>query len=246
MSVQQEKFKEIADAIREKTNSTEKIRPSEFAGKVGEVYEAGKKAEYEAFWADYLSNVGRASFAGNAWNDETFKPPRGSVIQPKDAYYMFIATGITDLAKICDEREITLDFSKATSGTGLFLGSGNPHLTHIGRVDVNGIYAVAQIFRDQTYLHTIDCFALRPSSQQTFSQIFTGCTALENLTIEGTISNNGFDVSACTKLTHDSLMSIINALKSGASYTVTFGSTNLAKLTDAEKAIATTKGWTLL
>jgi hypothetical protein len=46
-------------------------------------------------------------------------------------------------------------------------------------------------------------------------------------------------------------MSIINTLNDYSTYTgttvfkVTLGSTNLAKLTDAEKAIATEKGWTL-
>ena len=45
------------------------------------------------------------------------------------------------------------------------------------------------------------------------------------------------------------ILSILNCLKdykdSGTTYTVTLGATNLAKLTDAEKAIATQKGWTL-
>lgn len=44
MSVQQEKFKEIADAIREKTGSTDLIKPSEFASKVNDVYEAGQQS----------------------------------------------------------------------------------------------------------------------------------------------------------------------------------------------------------
>ena len=59
-------------------------------------------------------------------------------------------------------------------------------------------------------------------------------------------------------LTHDSLMNVINKLydlnlnenlstDGVCQYTqsVVFGSTNLAKLTDEEKAIATSKGWTL-
>jgi hypothetical protein len=80
-----------------------------------------------------------------------------------------------------------------------------------------------------------------------YTNTFSNCPALTTLIIEGTIGQNGFDVSSCTKLSHDSLMSIINALKSGVSgLTVTLGSANLAKLTDAEKAIATQKGWTLL
>ncbi|MBO5955586.1 MAG: hypothetical protein J6Q10_02165, partial [Clostridia bacterium] len=69
--------------------------------------------------------------------------------------------------------------------------------------------------------------------------------------ITGKIGKNGFSVSDSKKLSYDSLMSIINALKdystdtSGTTYTVTLGTTNLAKLTNEEKAIATQKGWSL-
>ena len=65
------------------------------------------------------------------------------------------------------------------------------------------------------------------------------------------MAKNGLDVSYCEYLTHDSLMSIINCLKDYSDYTgttnwvCTLGATNLAKLTDAEKAIATENGWTL-
>ena len=49
-----------------------------------------------------------------------------------------------------------------------------------------------------------------------------------------------------TALTHDSLMSIINNLATVTkTQTLTLGSTNLAKLSSEEKAIATNKGWTL-
>ena len=42
---------------------------------------------------------------------------------------------------------------------------------------------------------------------------FINCTALEDLVIEGVIGNNGFSVQWSTKLSHDSLMSIMNALQ---------------------------------
>ena len=54
------------------------------------------------------------------------------------------------------------------------------------------------------------------------------------------------DLSPCTKLTHDSLMVVINGLQTVTkTQTLTLGSTNLAKLTDEEKKAATDKGWTL-
>lgn len=58
------------------------------------------------------------------------------------------------------------------------------------------------------------------------------------------------NLSGCSKLTHDSLMNLINNLYDIATAGVQpqklqLGPTNLAKLTDEEKAIATNKGWSL-
>lgn len=58
------------------------------------------------------------------------------------------------------------------------------------------------------------------------------------------------NLSGCTNLTHESLMNVINNLYDIASkgcnaQKLQLGSTNLAKLTDEEKAIATNKGWSL-
>lgn len=57
-------------------------------------------------------------------------------------------------------------------------------------------------------------------------------------------------LSSCSNLTHDSLMNIINGLYDIASkgcnvQKLVLGTTNLAKLSDEEKAIATNKGWAL-
>ena len=74
---------------------------------------------------------------------------------------------------------------------------------------------------------------------------FTNCTALTTIT-----GNPNFKVSlsmsTCSKLTHDSIMVVINGLQTvTTTQKLTLGSTNLAKLTEADKKIATDKGWTL-
>lgn len=74
---------------------------------------------------------------------------------------------------------------------------------------------------------------------------FGACSALTDIT-----GNPNFKTSmsftAATNLTHDSLMVIINGLQTvTTTQKLTLGATNLAKLTDAEKKIATDKGWTL-
>ena len=87
-------------------------------------------------------------------------------------------------------------------------------------------------------------------SGTSWSGLFGSCTALENVTFEGTIPVRGnmSVFSSCPKLTVDSLMSFINALtnmNSSATYTITIGSTNLAKLTEEQIQIATDKRITL-
>lgn len=74
---------------------------------------------------------------------------------------------------------------------------------------------------------------------------FSFCTALTTIT-----GNPNFKVSlsmsSCSKLTHDSIMVVINGLQTvTTTQKLTLGSTNLAKLTEADKKIATDKGWTL-
>ena len=55
-----------------------------------------------------------------------------------------------------------------------------------------------------------------------------------------------FNISSSTKFTREALVEILNNLATITStQTLTMGATNLAKLTDEDKAIATNKGWTL-
>lgn len=63
-------------------------------------------------------------------------------------------------------------------------------------------------------------------------------------------TNYGLVLTNCSKLTHDSLMNIINNLydiktKGCKEQRLQLGPTNLAKLTDEEKQIAINKGWNL-
>ena len=73
---------------------------------------------------------------------------------------------------------------------------------------------------------------------------FRNCAALTTIT-----GNPNFKTSlslAVADLTHDSIMVVINGLQTvTTTQTLTLYSTNLPKLTEAEKKIATDKGWTL-
>ena len=86
--------------------------------------------------------------------------------------------------------------------------------------------------------------------------VFNRCAALENLIINDTETTTvSIDLHYSTNLTVDSMLSIFNSLKtrdtmqtsSNADEGVVYlGSTNLAKLTDEQKAIAASKNWLLV
>ena len=83
---------------------------------------------------------------------------------------------------------------------------------------------------------------------QTFSSAFINALELENVVFDGVIGKNGLNLQWSTKLSKDSLLSLLNCLqdKTGdttAEWKVTIGTTNKAKLTDSELLIASNKGW---
>ena len=80
------------------------------------------------------------------------------------------------------------------------------------------------------------------------SYVFKDCSSLVNVTIGNGFNCNNLDLSASTKYNADTLVAMLTALadRTGQeAYTLTLGSTNLAKLSDEQKAIATDKNWTL-
>lgn len=73
---------------------------------------------------------------------------------------------------------------------------------------------------------------------------WSGCDNLTTLGGFGAISAD-IDLSASPNLTVESIMNVINQAATVTGKTMTFGIENLDKLTDAQKAVATNKGWTL-
>ena len=182
---------------------------------ITEGIEEGKDAEWNAFWDAYQDYGKRGNYNTMFYNAGWTE----ITFKPKYDFICTYAGSMFSASRIVEINK-TIDVTNSTSVASMFYGA--------------------------SYLKTIT--KLIVSENNNFgSNGFGSCPALENLTIEGTLGQS-FDIHWSTKLTHDSLMSIINALKDYAgtnTHTVTLGSTNLAKLTDAEKAIATQKGWTL-
>ena len=100
-------------------------------------------------------------------------------------------------------------------------------------------------------LSNYDMTALSPRSNSASYYPFYKCNALTNIvTNENTkfpdINWSASNFNNCPNLTAESMVNLFNALPTSTKgYTFTVGETNLAKLTDDQKAIATSKGWTL-
>ena len=105
-----------------------------------------------------------------------------------------------------------------------------------------------ETFYNCTNLKSI--YGFRPSENATyFNSVFVDCSSLENLTFasDAVISNN-LVLFYSNSLTVDSIMNVIAVLKDytgGTARILQLGATNLAKLTDEQKAIATNKNWVL-
>ena len=75
--------------------------------------------------------------------------------------------------------------------------------------------------------------------------MFSGCVHLHTLICDDVEISAGLDVSP-TILDHDSLVDLIDALQTvQTATTLKLGATLQAKLSAAELAVATNKGWTI-
>lgn len=119
---------------------------------------------------------------------------------------------------------------------------------------------IDSIFSNCGYVHTIDVGQINLKGvTNSFYNMFLNCNELTNLTFFVNLgvgklttfheSTQRLSFTSCTKLTHESLMDVINKLGDLSIQNITrnleLGSTNIAKLTAEEIAIATAKGWTV-
>ena len=151
-----------------------------------------------------------------------------------------------------------LDTSNVTNMNYMFGTCYN--LTTIPQLDTSNVTNMSYMFSSCTNLTTIP--QLNGEKLTSVASTFVNCRSLENFngiinlgqayltTQSANYYNYGLNLSACTNLTYDSLMNVINSLYDIAtlgvkSQQLILGDTNLAKLTEEEIAIATNKGWSV-
>ena len=156
-----------------------------------------------------------------------------------------INSGITDISGMFSgltgiEKVDGVDFSNATDASYMF--SGCTGLTTVSGLDMPNVTNASRMFSCCSELTTVSGLTIPKVTDA--REMFDGCFNLTTITNFSGLKVS-IDFSICTELTHDSIMVVINGLETVTSQKLRLGTTNLAKLTDDEKKIATDKGWTL-
>lgn len=158
------------------------------------------------------------------------------------------------------------DTSNVTNMYYMFAQCAVMNNLNVSNFDTSKVTNMASMFYYCQTIQNLDLSSFDTSNVNSIGSIFSGCSKLGNLKSFSnlgkgytlTTQNNGaykLDLSACKGLNYASLMDVINKLydlnltydvaNGGTLYTqsLVLGSSNLAKLTADEIAIATNKGW---
>lgn len=181
-----------------------------------------------------------------------------------DASYLFYSGAridcINELLALCEN---------ITSTKYMFYSNYTLKDIDLSKLDTSNVVSSYYMFYRSPNVETIDLSNADFSKNKDVSFMFYSCTNLTNLNSfknlgkgytekTNNYSNYTLDLSYCTNLTHDSLVDVLtnglydlnltyDVANGGTLYTqqLELGSTNLAKLTAEEIAIATNKGWTV-
>ena len=144
-----------------------------------------------------------------------------------------------------------LNTSNVTNLNSIFQDCGN--LLSIPQLDTSNVTNISYMFQGCIYLRSIpllDCSKVK-SAYDILNPSYYGDQV--HLTYMGGFKNLkvNLDIQKAPNLTVQSLMNVINNLYDfrangeSTTKTLTLGTTNLNKLTDEQKAVATNKGWSL-
>lgn len=265
---------DIADAIRKQTGGEETYSIQDMAlgvqracekaqeGVVSEVglinneleqtlygIDTGGKSFYDEFWDAFQKDGNRAKYhyAFFQWGGDTIRPK-----------YKVAPTDVQSLNQTFCESKVKkiesayFDFSQKVSGSydnnsAYYTFNSCTNLEEIEDIGLFESFKYYATFSWSKKLHTIA--KMRVAETTKYQSVFNGCSALENLTIEGVIGQDGFSVSDCKKLSADSIRNIIEHLSdtaSGKTLTLSKTAVNNAFTTDEWTALAATKkNWTI-
>ena len=156
----------------------------------------------------------------------------------ESCYYLFYGYQGNDIADLIHYD----DTSEVTDMRYMFRSCSQ--ITSIPLLNTSKVANMQNMFFGCNQLTSVP--ALDASKVTSLSNAFQSCSNLTEMKMTG--MKVSFDISVSTLFTREALAEIITncATLSGTTATLTMGATNLAKLTQADIDLATSKGWTIL
>jgi hypothetical protein len=254
----------IADKLQTISDNTQRVFDAGYlegkeAGGYNEGFDAGKKAERDAFWDAFLAgaedNDFRRAFAGHQWGLRNFFPTR-DVKPVGDANQIFYDFGSSendvndaagDLAQRFRDCGVVLDTSKATSLSYAFAYA---RISCIPAIDVTGLVGSSVELFAHTWYYLTKIEKIITNETVTYNYWFDNCTGLTDVTFSGNIAND-INLQWSTKLTWNSFQSLYNcacegAWATGKTFTLTFARSTINRLFESSPGAndgTTTDDW---
>lgn len=253
MSIQQNKIRDIIEKIWSKVKEPKPMSGDGIVDAIDEVYATGEDNGIAEFWNGLFQNGNstymRDKFAYTKINSKIFRPPftiKPTGANSKDLFYGCEADEPIDCIALEEELGYPIfDFSECINMEYQF--SNCTAFSRLGVIDMSNVtYSNIQTLYNCTAKYVKKIIV---SEKTLYNNTFRYFRNIEHCPFEGVIAQNGVDFTQSTKLDKESLLSVITCLAdktadtSGTVWKVTFGATNLAKLTDTEKAEIEAKGW---
>lgn len=177
--------------------------------------------------------LNEVSITTNVPQDNTLKNLLDATKSTQYLFYNYNGTSVDDVIQYSDTENVTNMGSMFTNCT---------KLTSVPLLDTSNVTNMSYMFNFCSLLTSIPL--LDTSGVTDMQGMFSNCSNLKSILM--TNIGASFSIKSSTKFEREDLLVILNNLKTvTSSKTLTMGATNLAKLTDEDKLIATNKGWTL-
>lgn len=207
-----------------------------------EVYEVGKQDMNEAWWKAISGNYTRTNWeSAFQYSDISNVGEPEQTINVSSVYRMFYAYKGASIPK-------NFNCSGFTTATHM---ARYAKITVFPDINIPALATYGGTWQSCTALETIEM--VRCNEDTVFDAPFSDCPKLKNVTFEGEIGQN-INFKDCKVLSRETLLSnggngVFGKLKdyegTGTTRTITLHADTKEMLTEAEKAIATQKGWTI-
>ena len=257
--IESQTMTDIANAIREKSSTVEKMKPAEMPKTIREMEVVDTGVGSRQWWLDVFSQ--KKNFANMFENCSMTTIPQLDTSKGKNFDHMFYQCGnLTTIPQLNTSNGTSffemfgycgnlttipqLDTSNGTSFDGMFTVCRN--LTTIPQLDTSKGKSFKSMFGYCVNLTTIP--QLDTSNGTNFTDMFVLCHALKNISFVAGCIKKSIWFARSDKLTDESIQSIIDGLADltgQTAQTITFHTTIKNKLTEEQIASATSKNWNI-